>query len=230
MSTQRVLIVDDDQELAAMLVEYLGADGWAVDTVATGPAGLERALAGHCDVVILDVMLPGMNGLDVLRAVRAESRVPVIMLTARGDDTDRIVGLELGADDYLAKPFNPRELGARLRAITRRVQHEDGKPAWLEYHGLRLNLSERSATVDGQPLELTGAEFALLEAFMSRPGEVISKDELSRHALGRELQALDRSIDTHVSRLRSKLPEGARERIRIQAIRGRGYLLTGSSG
>ncbi|MEE4296601.1 MAG: response regulator transcription factor [Wenzhouxiangella sp.] len=229
MSAERVLIVDDDQDLAAMLVEYLGADGWQVDTAATGPAGLEAALSGACDVVILDIMLPGMNGLEVLRSLRAKSQVPVIMLTARGDDTDRIVGLELGADDYLPKPFNPRELGARLRAITRRV-HGGADSTWLELHGLRLNATERSVTVDGQPLELTGAEFALLEAFLNRPGEVISKDDLARHALGRELHGLDRSIDTHVSRLRSKLPESARERIRIQAIRGRGYLLTGSSG
>lgn len=229
MSAHRVLMVDDDQDLAAMLVEYLSGDGWLVETAATGPSGLDAARTGQFDAIILDIMLPGMNGLDVLRALRAGSRVPVIMLTARGDDTDRIVGLELGADDYLPKPFNPRELGARLRAITRRA-HGDGHPNSLEWHGLRLNVTERTAAMDGEALELTGAEFALLEAFLTRPGEVIGKDELARHALGRELHALDRSIDTHVSRLRSKLPESARGRVRIQAVRGRGYLLSGSSG
>ncbi|NDY94774.1 response regulator transcription factor [Wenzhouxiangella limi] len=229
MPCRRVLLVDDDRELAAMLVEYLSADGWQVETAARGPDGLDAALSDRFDVLILDIMLPGMNGLDVLRALRAKSELPVIMLTARGDDTDRIVGLELGADDYLPKPFNPRELGARLRALTRRVR-DSGDAPWVELHGLRLNSAERRVSVDGEPLALTGAEFSLLEALMKRPGEVLGKDELARHALGRELHAMDRSIDTHVSRLRAKLPASVRERIRIQAVRGRGYLLTSGPG
>lgn len=226
MSFDRVLIIDDDQALTRMLVEYLEGDGWRVAAAHSGPAGLEAALSGDCDVVILDIMLPGMNGLDVLRGLRANSRVPVIMLTARGDDADRIVGLELGADDYLPKPFNPRELGARLRSITRRLR-DGSTPGRLEAFGLRLDMEARTASVDGQALELTAAEFALLEALLRRPGEVVGKDELARHALGRELHAMDRSIDTHVSRLRNKLPASARDRIGIQAVRGRGYLLTG---
>lgn len=230
MTQPRVLIVDDDVELCAMLEEFLGGESMAVDCVHDGESGRERALADAAlDAVVLDVMMPGANGFEVLREIRRHSNVPVIMLTARGDDTDRIVGLELGADDYLPKPFNPRELGARLRALTRRVR-DSGDAPWVELHGLRLNSAERRVSVDGAPLALTGAEFSLLEALMKQPGEVLGKQELARHALGRELHAMDRSIDTHVSRLRAKLPASVRERIRIQAVRGRGYLLTSGSG
>ncbi|MFP4207709.1 MAG: response regulator transcription factor [Wenzhouxiangella sp.] len=225
MSFDRVLIIDDDQALTRMLVEYLEGDGWRVAAAHSGPAGLEAALAGDCDVVILDIMLPGMNGLEVLRALRSKSQVPVIMLTARGDDTDRIVGLELGADDYLPKPFNPRELSARLRAIARRIVARP-PPENFEQVGLVIDKQRREVRIDGLVLDLTAAEFALFCALASEAGQVVSKDDLAIRALGRELQAMDRSIDTHVSRLRSKLPQSVRNRVEIRAVRGRGYVLT----
>jgi DNA-binding response OmpR family regulator len=225
MTAERVLIIDDDRELSAMLRDYLLTDGWQVSETHSGTAGLEHALSGAHDLVVLDIMLPGLNGLEVLRQLRAKSQIPVIMLTARGDDTDRIVGLELGADDYLPKPFNPRELSARLRAIARRISTT--RPTTkLRVGGLLIDSERREASFDGYPLDLTAAEFTLLGALAEHHGQVISKDELARAALGRELQAMDRSIDTHISRLRSKFPQNEGVLIDIQAVRGRGYVLT----
>jgi two-component system response regulator CpxR len=225
MGAQRILIIDDDLELAAMLHDYLEADGWTVTTVSRGDSGLKAALSGKHDILILDIMLPGINGLEVLRQLRASSQMPVIMLTARGDDTDRIVGLELGADDYLPKPFNPRELSARLRAIARRLQPQT--PSQTANHaGLMIDKEQREARFDGAIIDLTAAEFGLIAALADQVGHVVSKDDLAIAALGRELQAMDRSIDTHVSRLRSKLPASARGRVDIQAVRGRGYVMT----
>lgn len=222
-----LLIIDDDRELGQMLAEYLGSEGWRVQTVHEGRHGLKAAAQGEFDAVVLDVMLPGMNGFEVLRGIRALSVVPVIMLTARGEDTDRIVGLELGADDYLPKPFNPRELSARLRAVLRRARPE--QVGRLVAGGLMLDHAARRVSLNGETVELTAAEFAVLERLMERPGKVVHKDELARHALGRELQPFERSIDTHVSRLRGKLgplPDGE---TRIQAVRGRGYVLLDGS-
>ena len=220
---QRILIIDDDSQLGQMLGEFLANEGWQTEWVGDGQAGRDRAVSDEFDAIVLDVMLPSMNGFDVLRAIRAQSQVPVIMLTARGEDTDRIVGLELGADDYLAKPFNPRELGARLRAILRRTRNLSTEN--LIHGDLKLDRQARKVSLDGQPIQLTAAEFTILEQLLEHPGQVLSKDEISRHALGRELQPFDRSVDTHVSRLRGKLgplPDGEP---RIQSIRGRGYVL-----
>jgi len=219
----KILIVDDDEALGQMLAEFLSVEGWAVIRATDGSAGLRLALDENPDAVVLDVMLPGMGGFDVLRALRPRSVVPVIMLTARGDETDRIVGLELGADDYLPKPFNPRELAARLRAILRRVA--PGETQTLCQHDLTMDRQARRVCLDGQALHLTGAEFAILERLLLAGGEVVSKDELCQHALGRELLPFDRSVDTHISRLRGKLNTTGSGESRIQSIRGRGYVL-----
>ncbi|WP_376690208.1 response regulator [Wenzhouxiangella sp. EGI_FJ10409] len=228
MTQPRVLIVDDDVELCAMLEEFLGGESMAVDCVHDGESGRERALADAAlDAVVLDVMMPGANGFDVLREIRRHSNVPVIMLTARGDDTDRIVGLELGADDYLPKPFNPRELAARLRAVWRRGEPVSGQAAGrsVQVGRLQLDTGNRRARSATGEIALTGAEFGLLELLAEAPGEVRSRDALSKHALGRDAQPFDRSVDTHVSRLRQKL-EAADAGVTIRNIRGRGYCLT----
>jgi len=218
-----ILIIDDDESLGDMLAEFLSAEGWVVRVANDGPSGLKQATQGRPDAVVLDVMLPGMGGFDVLRALRLKSMVPVIMLTARGDETDRIVGLELGADDYLPKPFNPRELAARLRAILRRAAPEEVQT--LTQNGLRMDRQARRVTLDDQAISLTGAEFAILERLLMAGGEVVSKDDLCRHALGRELLPYDRSVDTHISRLRGKLGNVSPGVPRIQSVRGRGYVL-----
>ncbi len=226
-ASPRILIIDDDRELGRMLAEFLATEGLDTETADDGETGLTRALEGAFDAIVLDVMLPGRNGFDVLRGIRARSQVPVIMLTARGEETDRIVGLELGADDYLPKPFNPRELTARLRAVLRRVRGTAAEP--VEHQGIRLDPQARRVSLDGRTVTLTGAEFSVLERLFEQRGEVVAKDDLAEHALGRKLAPFDRSIDTHISRLRSKLgplPDG---QPRIQAVRGRGYLLVGSS-
>lgn len=222
----RVLLVDDDVELCEMLADYLGVEGFAVDCVHDGEQGVARALAGGYDVVVLDIMLPRLSGLDALRELRRQTQVPVLMLTAKGDDVDRIVGLELGADDYLPKPCNPRELVARLRAILRRTvparsAAEDGETLCVGEAELRP--AERVASWAGRPLQLTSTEFNVLETLMRHAGRVVSKAELSEQALGRPLERYDRSLDMHVSNLRHKLgtlPDG---RSPIQTVRGVGY-------
>ncbi len=226
-----ILIIDDDRELGEMLADFLATEGLETTVCNDGESGLESVRTLEPDAVVLDVMLPGMGGFDVLRAIRAETDTPVIMLTARGEDTDRIVGLELGADDYLPKPFNPRELSARLRAVLRRSRPEQGSQSeTLLAGGLRLEPGQRRASLDGSTLRLTSAEFEILERLMSDAGEVVSKDELARHALGRELAPFDRSVDTHISRLRSKLGPLSNGEPRIQSLRGRGYMLVTEPG
>ncbi|MFU8878182.1 MAG: response regulator transcription factor [Wenzhouxiangellaceae bacterium] len=223
----RILIIDDDRELGAMLAEYLAGEGLRAEVLTDGESGLKAALENRFEAVVLDVMLPGRNGFDVLRGIRAKSLVPVIMLTARGEETDRIIGLELGADDYLPKPFNPRELAARLRAVLRRVQGSAGES--LDHSGIHLDRQSRKVTVDGEAVSLTAAEFAILERLLEHAGQVVSKDDLALYALGRELSPFDRSVDTHISRLRNKLGPLADGETRIQALRGRGYLLVGGA-
>lgn len=226
MKQPSVLIVDDDVELCAMLEEFLAGEGMNVTSVHDGEAGRTRATGPQPpDAVVLDVMMPGANGFEVLREIRRHGDVPVIMLTARGDDTDRIVGLELGADDYLPKPFNPRELAARLRAVWRRGRPGPAAGGSAQVGCLRLDPEHRNAEGAAGRLALTGAEFALLELLARTPGEVRSKDELSQHALGRDAMPFDRSVDTHVSRLRHKLEE-AGAGVSIRNVRGRGYCLT----
>ncbi len=220
----RLLIVDDDAELVAMLREYLEPEGFAAESAENGQAALERLGRGGIDFVVLDVMLPGLTGFEVLRRLRATSRVPVLMLTARGEEIDRVVGLEMGADDYLAKPFSPRELVARVRAVLRRMA-DIGADGVLGFGPLKLDSRAHRAQLDGQDLELTSAELRILELLMQADTRTVSREELMLQALGRRLLPTDRSLDTHVSNLRRKLAR-LTERITIQGVRGAGYALT----
>jgi DNA-binding response OmpR family regulator len=221
-----LLIIDDDQELCAMLAEYLGPEGFLTLSAATGPAGLEQLARTPVDLVVLDVMLPELSGFEVLRRIRAASRVPVIMLTARGEEVDRVVGLEMGADDYLAKPFSPRELVARIRAVLRRMPGESAGTAGLLHWGpLRIDLRARRADVGERDLELTSAELRILELLVRADTRTVTRDELMTQALGRRLLPTDRSLDTHVSNLRRKLAKYT-DRVSVQSVRGSGYALT----
>ena len=224
-----VLLVDDDRELCQMLCEYLSAERFRVDSVHDGAQALEEIRAQSFDIIILDVMLPGLSGFDVLRQLGASFEVPILMLTARGDDVDRIVGLELGADDYLSKPFNPRELVARVRAILRRASTRGARSANLEILDIgpiNLNMGMHKVSVAGRPIALTGAEFRVLEILMRSAGHVLSRDLLTESALGRKLVPYDRSIDTHVSNLRRKLNLEPGTVPEIKNVRGAGYTLT----
>jgi two-component system OmpR family response regulator len=227
----RILLVDDDVELCRMLVEYLAPEGFEVRAVHDGDQGARDAATGDYDAVVLDVMLPRLNGIDALRQIRRTSRVPVIMLTAKGDDVDRIVGLELGADDYLPKPCNPRELVARLRAVLRRsagapeLPDEAAARAPLRAGDIVVRPAERVAEWRGAPMELTSTEFNVLEVLVRDAGQVVTKGDLSVRALGRPLERYDRSIDMHVSSLRRKLGTLADGRSPIQTVRGAGYQL-----
>jgi two-component system OmpR family response regulator len=222
------LLVEDDARLAALTREYLGGHGVAVEVVADGQRGLQEALRGGWDVVLLDLMLPGLGGLEVCRALRARSDVPVIVLTARGEEADRVMGLELGADDYLAKPFSPRELLARIRAVTRRAKGRAG-PAQrpVRVGSLVIDPSARSVTLRGQPIELTAYEFALLHALADRSGRVLSREQLMEFATGSAEESFDRSVDVHVSRLRHKLGDDPKRPRLIKTVRGAGYVLVG---
>ena len=220
--TQTILIADDDTELCDLLREYLGQEGFGVRLAHDGEQALLESRRPGLDVMVLDIMMPRMNGIDVLRNLRKESELPVIMLTARGDDLDRIIGLELGADDYLAKPANPRELLARIRAILRRSSSQS-TVATLEIGDLILNQSGRELQKDGQVVELTSTEFSIIRLLLQHSGDVVEKKDLYLAALGREPVAYDRSIDMHVSNLRRKLGPAADGSERIDTIRGIGY-------
>ncbi|HIJ82556.1 MAG TPA: response regulator transcription factor [Desulfuromonadales bacterium] len=222
-----ILIIDDDVDLCELLNDYLGSEGFAVEAVNNGLQGLERAVAGQHTLVVLDVMLPGINGFEVLRRIRAVSRIPVLMLTARGEEVDRIVGLEIGADDYLPKPFNPRELVARIRAVLRRLEAEprqQAEPVKLAVGDVELIPGTRTVVRAGSKVDLTSVEFAILETLLKMAGQVVSRDDLVKQALGRNLSAYDRSIDVHVSSLRRKLGQGSAETERIKTVRNIGYL------
>ena len=209
-----------------MLAEYLGPEGFETSTAGTGPIGLEKLANSPVDLVILDVMLPQLSGFEVLRRIRAMSRVPVIMLTARGEEVDRVVGLEMGADDYLAKPFSPRELVARIRAVLRRAPAEAADAGGLIAWGpLRIDLRAHRAQADDKDLELTSAELRILELLVRADTRTVSRDELMSQALGRRLLPTDRSLDTHVSNLRRKLTRHT-DRVTVQSVRGAGYALT----
>jgi two-component system response regulator CpxR len=225
----KILIIDDDEELCELVSEYLSVEGFEIESINDGESGLQRALSGEYDMAILDVMLPKMNGFDVLRALREKSKLPVIMLTARGDDMERIVGLEIGADDYLPKPFNPRELAARLRAILRRTtpanENGDG-PDKLDVDGIQISLSSRIATCNGTELNLTSVEFGLLHVLLKEAGKIIKKEDLSERVLERKLSPYDRSLDMHISNLRKKLGPRADGSERIKTIRSVGYIYT----
>ncbi|HWJ01094.1 MAG TPA: response regulator transcription factor [Burkholderiales bacterium] len=217
-----VLLADDDIELSGMLAEYLEREGFSVTAVYDGESAARLAAGGAYQIVVLDVMMPRIDGVEALRRIRQGSRVPVIMLTARGDDVDRIIGLELGADDYVAKPCTPRELAARLRAILRRMQPQAEGAGPLTVSGLALWPEKRRVEWQGHPIELTSMEFNLLEVLMRNAGRVVSKKDLSEQALGRPLARFERSVDVHLSSIRQKLGDAA---TLIRTVRGQGYHL-----
>lgn len=225
-----ILVIDDDIELCELLKEYLVPEGFEVEAVHDSNKGIERALSGEHDFVVLDVMLPGVSGFEVLRALRRTSTVPVLMLTARGEDVDRIVGLEMGADDYLPKPFNPRELVARIRAIRRRgetkreTEQEEAINEQITVGDVDLDAGTRMVRKSGRAVELTAAEFDLLDMLLRSAGHVISRKDLVSKVLGRGLDPFDRSIDVHISSLRKKLGHKVKGMERIKTIRGIGYL------
>lgn len=226
----KILIIDDDAELCELLDEYLEQEGFDIQTTQEADSGLKLALSENYRLIILDVMLPGMNGFDLLRRIRESSFVPVLMLTARGDDVDRIVGLEIGADDYLPKPFNPRELIARIRAILRRYDsrlkestNSTAAEDAVTVGEVALYRSARSVYVSGEKIALTSVEFILLDCLLDFAGHVLTREELAQKALGRPLSAYDRSIDVHISSLRKKLGPFSNGEERITSVRGVGY-------
>ena len=221
----RILIIDDDTELCTLVTRFLSGEGFAVDRAANGGQGIVLALSGSYALIMLDVMMPDRSGFDVLRRIRASSRTPVLMLTARGDTGDRVLGLELGADDYLPKPYDPSELAARIRAILRRsAPSVSVVSAPLAVDDIELTTSTRAVTRDGKPIELTAVEFDLLEVLMKVAGTVVRREDLVRAVLGRECSPYDRSIDTHVCNLRKKIGRLKDGTERIKGIRGTGYL------
>lgn len=228
----KVLLADDDLELTAMLSQYLLREGFEVQSVHDGQAAVREASAGGYSIIVLDVMMPRLSGMEALRRIRASTQVPVLMLTARGDNVDRIVGLDMGADDYVPKPCTPGELVARIRAILRRTERRDPtddgdnrEPAQLQSGPLVLTPGNRRATWHGAPLELTGTEFNLLEVLARRAGELVSKEDISLQAFGQPLARFDRRIDVHISSIRQKLGARPDGQPWIQSVRGKGYQL-----
>lgn len=225
----KVLLVDDDRDMTSMLAEYLRLEGHSVDVTHSGPAGLETARGGDFDIVILDVMLPGMSGFNVLREIRTLSDVPVIMLTGRGEVVDRVVGLQIGADDYLPKPFVPQELMARIEAVLRRARSAPSPPRSrpaqvLESGDVRMDLAAHTVRKSGALIALTSVEFTLLRLLLTYAGQVVTREELYREVLGREYTAYDRSLDNHVSSVRRKLGLTGEGTERIRALRNTGYI------
>lgn len=227
MPLDRILVIDDDVELCALVAEFLAPEGFQVEAVHDGKSGLDRAIAGDYLLIVLDVMLPAMNGFDVLRRIRDKSKVPVLLLTARGEDVDRIVGLEIGADDYLPKPFNPRELVARIRAVLRRSgvggnAAEVPEPVCIGE--VELDPATRVVRYKGKPLDLTSVEFNLLEVLLREAGRVVTRERLVDAVLNRKFSPFDRSIDMHVSKLRKKLGDSDNSADHIKTVRGVGYI------
>jgi len=221
---ERILLVEDDIRLAEMLSEYLGEAGFAVASVLSGAAALEQLARGDFAAVVLDLTLPDIDGLDVCRQLRAKSDTPVLMLTARGDATDRIVGLELGADDYLPKPFEPRELLARLRAVLRRRGSNAGADKPLRFGRLEIDRAAHALRLDGEPRSVTSHQFALLVALAENAGRVLSREMLMDLLKGEHLDPFDRSIDVHVSRIRAAIEDDPKAPRRIITVRGSGYV------
>ncbi len=228
--TMNVLVIDDDKELCELLHEYMEPEGFLVEAVNAPGKGLKKALSGKYDLVVLDVMMPGMNGFDLLRNLRISSQIPVLMLTARGEDIDRILGLEMGADDYLPKPFNPRELLARINAIQRRIQTNNtdchDKQLRIKLDDIMLDMGARMVRQGESSVNLTAVEFLLLYELLNNAGRVLTREDLTEKVLNRELNIFDRSIDVHVSNLRKKLGQQVDGRERIRTIRSVGYLYT----
>ncbi len=227
-----ILVIDDDKELGELLCEYMEPEGFDVEVAHNGADGLELVDKNSYCIIILDIMLPGgQNGFDILQRIRRKYKIPVIMLTARGEEVDRIIGLEMGADDYLPKPFNPRELIARIRAVLRRVQAEEEESSSTVYRAgdLLLDTVMREVKKSGQPVKLTGVEYSLLEVFLRNSGSVLSRDTLVSEVLDRPLLPYDRSLDVHICNLRRKLDLENDETTSIKAIRGSGYIFISSS-
>jgi two-component system phosphate regulon response regulator OmpR len=220
-----LLVVDDDERLRSLLAEYLGERGFQVETAPTGEAGLARVRQGGIDLVVLDVMLPGQDGFAVCREIRTTSKLPVLMLTARGDETDRIVGLELGADDYLPKPFNPRELLARVQAILRRAEATPAEPSVARAGPVEVDLDRRVVRVNGAEIELTTTEFEILRTLVLNAGKIIPRDKVMSMARGEEWAAFERSVDVHISHLRKKLGDDPKTPALIKTVRGVGYTM-----
>jgi len=223
MTASRILLVEDDARLATMVAEYLGEAGFRTTRAASGAAAMQLAASESFDAMILDLMLPDADGLDICRTVRAKSDLPVLMLTARGDPLDRVVGLEIGADDYLPKPFEPRELLARLRAILRR-RGGPGQSQVLHFGRLEIDKGAREVRLDGQRRTLTGHQFALLVALAERAGRVLSREALMDLTKGEAIEDFDRSIDVHISRLRAAIEDDPKHPRRILTLRGAGYV------
>ncbi len=230
----RILVIDDDRELCSLLMEYLADEGFEVEAVHSGTEGVELGAKGEHALLVLDVMLPGLNGFEVLRRIRAASTVPVVMLTARGEEVDRIVGLELGADDYLPKPFNPRELVARIRAIQRRQAASHKMAASPEpilmVGDLTIDPGRRTVLLGERFVTFTSLEFSLLELLLAQAGLVVSREELCVQAMGRQLNSFDRSIDVHISSVRRKLGPTDDGSERIKSVRGVGYIYLRPAG
>ncbi len=220
-----ILIIDQDQALTSLIAEYLKPEGFHVMFAHDGESGLKKALNQSYDAIILEIMLPKLNGFDVLTQLRTYSATPVMMLTARQDAIDRLIGLDIGADDYMKKPCDPRELLARLRTILRRAQKTPTSRNIITYHGITVDSVTRLVSIDGENLELTNAEFNILEMLIKSPGQAFSKEELTEYALGRKYTAYDRSIDVHISNLRNKLGDNSASETLIKTIRSIGYLL-----
>lgn len=226
---QRVLIIDDDTRLTSMLAEYLSAAGFTVEAHPNARMGLAALHRQDSDLLILDLMLPDADGFDVCRQIRASSDIPILMLTARGEETDRVVGLEIGADDYLSKPFSSRELLARLRALLRRrASSATGAPTVLRFGHLEIDPGSRTAKVDGRDAPMTSYQFDLLVALAERPGRVLSREQLMDLVKGEELEAFDRSIDVHISRIRAVIETDPKHPRRIITVRGTGYVFARS--
>ena len=223
-SSNKLLLIEDDQELSELLVQLLTMEGYEVDTASDGESGLAIALKEQHQMVLLDVMLPKLNGFDVLKKLRQTSQLPVLMLTAKGDEIDRVIGLEFGADDYLPKPFNDRELLARIKAILRRSQIIPQKSQQLQLGDVYLHHGRQEAKCGDVTLDLTGTEFLLLAELLESPGELLDKNGLNQKVLGKRLQAFDRSLDMHMSNLRKKIPQPEDGLPRIKTVRGHGYI------
>ncbi|MFG1498384.1 response regulator transcription factor [Saccharospirillum sp. HFRX-1] len=232
MNEAHILLIDDDRDLAELLGEYLDAEGFRLSAAHSGEEGIQELSRGDYDLVLLDVMMPGIDGFETLKQIRNTSAVPVLMLTAKGEETDRVLGLELGADDYLAKPYSHRELLARIKALLRRIEldraQKENDTGTLECNGVTLNFDTYEVDCDGQTLPMTTSEFKVLRVLMSRAGKAVPKEDLYREVLGREIMAYDRSIDMHVSNVRRKI-QTVTEDPKIQTIRGIGYLFVEAS-
>ncbi|MFT6926940.1 MAG: two-component system response regulator CpxR [Psychromonas sp.] len=222
---EKLLIIDDDIELVSLLAEFLSLENFDVETANDGEEGLQKALSGDYELILLDVMMPRMNGFEMLTLLRQKSEIPVLMLTAKGDDLNKVLGLEMGADDYLAKPFSERELIARIRAILRRTQYKNvDQLGRINHLDIELFPAQQQAVCQGITIELTATELLLLEKFILHPGELFSKAELSEQVLDKKLEPFDRSIDMHLSNLRRKLPARLDGNTRVKNFRGRGYM------